>query len=334
MRCTCAVGMAVIGATWAGLAAGQPMPTGNPFVESDSITELRSFVTKINLLNGLGMTLSQLAKVRRILTEADDARQVALVAQKRYEAICVPEFERLRSIVWDGTPLASDVYERCKALDDGNRLLQNAYLRSLAPLEEKLRIVLTPAQRSLVDRHADCMVPAPNLQDPERIGQAGNGFAYVALLKEIRKLPEAEFQARKNEYSALLIQGVEGDFGLVGRKEMPALVKRCDDVVEEARKLPDVRFALRVGKMAEEMDPQIQDIRLKNLRVENDLDVVGGLGKVGRILLDVRLLPVVADRIKKLQAQTAQTGSSNLLKGPGPVAESCTKGRCAVGTLK
>jgi len=317
-----------------GPSSAQPMPQGNPFTESPGVTEMRSFVTRINLVNGLGLTVSQLAKFRRILVEADDIRQIAIESQKRFDAICMPEFERLKAVVWEGLPLSVDMYERCKALDDGNRILSNQYLISLQPLEKRLLEMLTPAQASLVARHADCMVPSPYLQDPERVGQAGNSFIYVALLKEVRKLSEAEFKQRESEFAGKLIKGVEGDFGLVGTVEGPALVKRCGEVVREARTLPDVSFAIKVGKLAEEMDPQVQDIRLKNLRVQNDLAIVGGLGKLGRCLLDVRLLPVVDQRIRKARSQVADNRTGHLLEASGPVAESCRGGRCAIGTLK
>jgi hypothetical protein len=315
-------------------AVAQPMPQSNPFVESASTTDMRSLVTRINLFNGMGMTMPQMNKYRRILIEADDIRQVAAETQKRFEAVCLPEFEKLKKIVWEGLTVPSDLYERCKALDDGNRLLSNGYLRALQPLEAKLEDLLTPAQIALVENHADCMVPAPHLQDPERVGQAGNSFAYVALLKEVRKLPEGEFKKKEPEYLKILLAGVEGDFGLVGGEQNDCLVKRCSEVLHEARSFSEIKFALKVGRLAEEMDPQMQDIRLKNLRVKNDLALVGGLGKLGRCLLDVQLLPVITDRIKKMQAQVAQGKPINLLEANGPVAETCKGGRCAIASLK
>lgn len=313
---------------------GSPDPCAgqsNPQIESRDVSLMREEIAKINLLNGLGLTSDQLQRLRRILVEADDVREVMSAEQKRFEARCIPAFEELRKVVWAGRPLPKELYERCKALDDGNRVLANRYLRHLQPLEEKLVRVLTPAQRAAVDEHAECMVPAPGVQDPEKIGQAGNGFAYRALLSDVRKMSPAAFLAKRPGIVKNLADAVENDFGLVGSDERGAFERRCREVLDEVRAMSAVRFALRQGDLARELDPQVQDIRLKNRRVAFDVSLVGGLGKLGRNLLDVRLLPVVEERIAAGPAAPA-TSPGSLIRTCAP-AETCSTRGCSVGKL-
>lgn len=305
----------------------------NPVLESPAISQIRGLITRINVLNGLGLTREQLLKLRSLLTEAEDVRQMMALDQAKFEARCGPAFEELRQCVWAGRTVSTELYDRCKMLDDGNRILQNRYLKLLQPLEAKLvSRVLTPAQVALVEGTSECMVPAPDLQDPEKIGQAGNRDAYSQLLKDIRKTPAAELPGRERELVATLVTGIENDFGLLGTQEGPRFERRCHEVIAEARALSAVSFSIRAGELAAEVDPQVQDIRLKNKRVAFDTALAGGLGKPGRYLLNGRLLPVVVDRCNAPTPEVPVHPLSSLKVGP--VAESCGPKGCAVATLR
>lgn len=248
---------------------------------------LRALST-LHLLRGLQLTRSQLRGLASLAAEANRLREGYRVDEGPALADLQQQAEQYRERLLAGEaadgledPLARRLYQaRSDAQARANR-----FEADLAALERRAEAVLNPEQRRVVFAFTRCVIAPAYLADPERVGQAASGSAYVALVREVRALSEEAWQGQRAARVASFLEGVEAEVGPLAAGRREELASRGLAVLEEARRLEPIAFRLRLGELAGFLDPEEQERR--HLRRARELDerLAGGAGAVADWLL-------------------------------------------------
>jgi hypothetical protein len=303
-----------------------PDPDGRFTVAADvdevnrKIAELKADINLLNLMNGLHLDREQLRAIgkaaracvpegTRARAEDNAPRLVALreayAALRRGEP--VPAAVRAK--------LQSDAEKRGWGyLAARRRELEETRAKGIESLVE----VLSPEQGEVIRTYAPCLVPPRNLRDPVRAGQANDTEALEALVDRLRTL---DLSGDPRAAADRVVKAIELHDGKLPAAERNARLALVVDVAREAQSLDDVGYAARRAELALRLRPidRMETLKERLLELEGEEKVIRE--KICAFLLDPRIVPLVEERIERLEKAT----TANV---PVPKAEGCKEGEC------
>ena len=298
-----------------------PDPEGRVTVAADvdevnrKIAELKADINLLNLMNGLHLDRGQLKAIgkaaRACVPEATDetprldALRDAYAALRRGEP--VPAAVRAK--------LQSDAEKRGWGyLAARRRELEEARAKGIGSIVE----TLSPEQGEVIRTYAPCLVPPRNLRDPVRAGQANDTEALEGLVDRLRTL---DLSGEPRAAADRVVKAIELHDGKLPAAERNARLALVVDVAREAQALDDVLYAARRAELALRLRPinRMETLKERLLEIEGADKVIQE--KICAFLLDPRIVPLVEERIERLDRATTA-------KVAVPKAEGCKEGEC------
>ena len=248
--------------------------------------ELRQQISALNLVNGLYLTQTQL---NGYITVLRDLKELQTDCQRRLDLLADEqrgEYARLYAEVVDNKGISQDVQKSANSIRERESGILDLYADGLIALEERVTGILTGNQLCIVDEFKPCLVPPKNLRDPGRVGQAkGDATAAVSMLERLRKTPPRKYDATRQRVLDEYFDKYERKIGLLSEEEKERETDRVIAAMEYARTLPAVDFEMKKEGLAQQLVVE-RPTRLKKHE----------LGKAGKNLLEVRLLPILETR--------------------------------------
>jgi len=277
MRTTCIACVLV----FAQIAAAQEIRK-DPTVEN-----VRQQISAINLVNALYLTPLQTKEYVRVLT---DLKDVQAAFQEKYSELSSEmkaEYSKLYDEVRSNKGLSKPVEKSAGDVHKRELDLKDEYAAKLLDIDSKLIDILTENQLCIADEFKPCLVPPKNLRDPSRVGQAkGDTYGAVSVLEQLRKVPPKRYALVREKALGAYLDKYEKKIEVLSDDRREAEYARVGKVLDNARALSAVDFELRKESLAREIliEPELK-------RKKNELS------KAGKILLDVRLLPILEQRL-------------------------------------
>ncbi len=144
-----------------------------------------------------------------------------------------------------------------------------AKVHGLAP---KVDALLTDAQKDVLGSFACCLIPPKNLSDPTRVGQADVTDRKIELLRNVRRVPEAAWAARKDALVDRLLDLVQARKAGITESQLVEYRQRLGGVFDETRKLSDTEFEMEKEDLCRRLDanppapPSAEDSRRRELK--------------------------------------------------------------------
>ena len=252
-----------------------------------TIETVRQQISALNLVNALYLTPSQTKEYVRILTNLKDS-QAAF--QEKFDELSTEmksEYTKLFDEVRTNKGLSKTVEKSAGDVHKRELDLKDEYAAKLLEFDTKLVDILTENQLCIADEFKPCLVPPKNLRDPARVGQAkGDTYGAVSVLEQLRKVPPKRYALAREKAIAGYLDKYEKRIEALTDDRRAAESTRVGKVFDNARELSAVEFELRKEALAKEILVEPEMKRKKN-----------ELSKAGKILLDVRLLPILEQRI-------------------------------------
>lgn len=201
----------------------------------------------LNLINGLNLSKDQMQKMSPLLEESrtmeSGLRKIKEERLARYNRILASLRERLMS--------HNDITEeQQKSLDEISLPID----RVVAANRDRMRIligkvkeILNENQRLLLCRYEPCMVPTPNVSDPERIGGVVDSQKFGLELERLRKLDQKAYEKAKKE---CLDEKTMRMKVFNTREQIGSVISQMEKAMDMARTLDDAEFQMRRDELA------------------------------------------------------------------------------------
>lgn len=258
-----------------------------------AVHDLRKEITLYNLINGLYLSQDQIAQMLAILRKVEGVRgeyeEKTISRARHMEEIlkgireCVARDEEI-----DGE-LAREFHSAKKGMEDVKEELHG----KMISYQDEIKGILKENQIALIEEFRPCIIPPRDTWDSARVGQAsGNTRMGEKLLTRIREMDERVYQRRKSLLIERHIERVERHRGVFSDDERAEEERRVADILARTRELSDVDFEAQKGNLARELrEPHEKAIQSRHHRRRGDLD------KVGTLLLDPKLIPILEMRL-------------------------------------
>ncbi len=192
---------------------------------------------------------------------------------------------------------------------------------SLARLEKVVEKVMTPGQRQVLADYRACLIPPKNLNNPVRVGQAGDNSHLERWLSHARKMPAEPLDQMIDE----LLDNEAHRFGELSSDALGERRSLLWKTVREATEQSDAEFEINRADLAQRIVPRN---RLGELGQRIDALALrkGRPGKIAQFILKPGFIEQLRYRGRQL-ASGVITEPTDL--AVGPQAPNCKKG-CAV----
>lgn len=258
---------------------------------NEKIRETKRDIQLLNLINGLYLSEEQMRALVPLI------RQAAMLTESYRETlkkVFLPEGEELLSSLkeelWT-TETGTASKETTKKVGKHQHEVKSfhqALLEDLLLLEEKAKGFLTENQLLIIEEYSPCLIPQKSLSNPVRVGQASSSSRFEKLLTRLYKAPDRIYEKRKEKILDRLIEHYEVHIGVLD-DEGEALRREYSELFEEARALAELDFEIKKKELSERMAQKGEKQKRRRRRYE--------LGKMGRLLLDERLIPILEARL-------------------------------------
>jgi hypothetical protein len=266
-------------------------------------SDLKREIDLLNLLNGLYLSDVQMRHLMVIAARAENDRRGA--ARKAEQLNSTLE----RMLKEAKAKLVNDEKAQYNCPPPEAQKVQAEISRISGELTEKLvmyqqfaKAVLTPNQREKVYNYQHCLIPVKDLKDPTRIGQADSGSKNEKLLENVKKMTDAQYRAQLPVMLDIHIHGIEYYTGKMSDEAAAKEKARVAEIMQKARSMDDLDFQFTKAKLAADVSSDYEEVksRLKELahRLQKLNTEKGQLGDIGRMLLDERVLPIYAKRLR------------------------------------
>ena len=263
------------------------------------VHDLRKEITLHNLINGLYLSQDQIVQMLDVLKKVEGIREEqkakAMSHARQMEGILKGIRETVARDEEIGEDLAREFHQAKKKGED----LREEFHGSMMPYQDEIKGILNENQLALLEEFKPCVIPPKDTWDSARVGQAsGDTRMGEKFLTRVRGMDEIAYQKRKSFIIERHIGRVERHVGVLSNEERAEEEGRVADIFEKARGLSDVDFEAQKGDLARELkEPHEKAMQSRHRRRRGDLD------KVGRFLLDPRLIPILEKRLTKLSAR-------------------------------
>lgn len=252
-----------------------------------AVEDFRQQISMVNLVNALYLTPPQTESILKVLHDLKDLQGEY---QQKVDDL-VPdlqrEYARLYQEIVDNRGISKSTEKSAGDIHKKELELREEYVSKLIELEGNIGKVLSENQLCIVDEFKPCLIPPKNLRDPARVGQAkGDTYGAVSVLEQIRKVPPRRYEVAKSRVIELYLDKYEKKIELLPPDKREAEAARVGKILDEARNLSSIDFEMKKESLAQEVLIEPEYKKKKN-----------ELGKVGRLLLDVRLFPILEKRL-------------------------------------
>ncbi len=257
-------------------------------IRKDPVVEnVRQQISALNLVNALYLTPAQTKEYARILTNLKDVQASFQEGFDNLTSEMKSEYTKLYDEVRTNKGLSRTVEKSAGDVHKRELDLRDEYAAKLFDFDSKLAEILTENQLCIADEFRPCLVPPKNLRDPARVGQArGDTYGAVSFLEQLRKVPPKRYTLAREKAIGAYLDKYEKRIEALSDDRRAAESSRAGKVFDIARELSAVEFELRKESLAREIlvEPELK-------RKKNELS------RAGKILLDVRLLPILEQRL-------------------------------------
>jgi hypothetical protein len=272
--------------------------------------DLKREIDLLNLLNGLYLSDVQMRHLMVIAARAEkDRRDTAAQAARMNEQLERVLADAKSKLVKDEKAKVSACPPEAGTVRGEMDKLRRDLDTKLLNYESYAKAVLTPNQREKVYNYQHCLIPVKNMKDPTRIGQADSGSKNEKLLEDAKKMSAPDFKAQLPVLLDKHIHGIEYYTGKMSDEAAAKEKQRVAEIMEKARAMNDLDFQFTKAKLASEVSSDYAEVkdrlkevqhRLNKLNTEKAPQAGGQIGDLGRMLLDERVLPIYAKRLKIL----------------------------------
>ena len=252
-----------------------------------AVENVRQQISALNLVNALYLTSAQTKELAKVLADLKDTQATFQAKFDELTSEMKSEYAKLYDEVRSNKGLSKSVEKSAGDVHKRELDLKDEYAAKLLEFDSKLVDILTENQLCIADEFQPCLVPPKNLRDPARVGQAkGDTYGAVSVLEQLRKVPPQRYALARGKAIEAYLDKYEKRIEVLSRDRREAESARVGRVLDNARALSAVEFELRKEPLAREIliEPVLK-------RKKNELS------KAGKILLDVRLLPILEQRL-------------------------------------
>jgi len=261
--------------------------TAQEIRKDPAVENVRQQISALNLVNALYLTSAQTKEFAKVLS---DLKDVQAAFQEKFDDLASEmksEYTKLYDEVRSNNGLSKAVEKSAGDVHKRELDLKDEYAAKLLEFDSKLVDILTENQLCIADEFQPCLVPPKNLRDPARVGQAkGDTYGAVSVLEQLRKVPPRRYALAREKAIDAYLDKYEKKIEVLSGDRRDAESARVGRVLDTARALSAVEFELRKETLAREILVEPVSKRKKN-----------ELSKAGKILLDVRLLPILEQRL-------------------------------------
>ncbi len=294
------------------------------------VRDLRADINILNLVNGLHLTPHQIVHLLRAAGEAKDLIEEAAPPPRMEKLLDreVRALERIRAAMLAGEEAPKEALRDL----DNLRARGHAPRRSFRDVSERIRALedgleaeLLPSQLEVVRTYKACLVPPKDLRDPVRVGQASDAGPMIRLLERVVRVPGEKWAREGAALVDRVVDEEQEHFGRYNEIETTERKAALRAAFEEARGMDEATFRMRKELLGERIQPEDR-LQAIHLELQDLAESRGEPGKVARILLDPRVVPILRKRLEMLR--TAARTPVNLESVQE--ADRCRDGRCAV----
>lgn len=201
----------------------------------------------LNLINGLHLSGGQMKRMMPLVEES------ALLEKELADA--------KRACFVDFNKALVKIRTRLESHNDITEELQEELDRASLPLEkleakrrDRMKIlsrqvldILNDNQKFILNSYEPCMVPTPNISEPERIGGVIGAQEFGEQLDFMRKMPPDTYLAARKKLIDDKVRQMKvfnADF------QIRSVVSQMEKAMDEARKMDDVEFQLNRDRLA------------------------------------------------------------------------------------
>ncbi len=263
------------------------------------VNDLRREINLINLVNGLYLSAEQMNQMLAILRKVEATRG-------EYQTKATSQVHKMEEILKE----LKEILGRNEEIDQGlirkfhhskkrGEDLKEELHSALMPYQDEMKRVLNGNQLALIEEFKPCIVPPHDVRNPARIGQAsGDTRMGERLLTRVRQMEESLYQRRKPRLIERYIERVERHVGIFSDEERAEEESRVADIFKRARELSDLDFDVQKSDLARELkEPHEKALQGRHRKRRGDLD------KMGRFLLDPKLIPILEKRLTQVAAR-------------------------------
>jgi hypothetical protein len=291
-----------------GLVAGEPLGKDLPpdlASRQEQIKDLFWQVSTINLLNGLRLTREQTQEVLALAQKAKAARTEPLVAGRGLYTRAMDEalasYRAFKDEAQKGEPPTGQISNRAVRAERRLKDALDAYYKQcgnlLRDLDAQLQRTLTPSQLEIIEGFKPCLIPPQDLRDPVRAGQAASQGP-VNMLAHLRRMPEREWQARREKVAEFHLNMVEKHhYKMLNEAERNAEKKRLLSLLDKARSMSDTDFELAKGELAASFRGEDKRETLMTELRDRQPHGAPRLSKASQFLLNEAIIDILRERL-------------------------------------
>jgi len=263
------------------------------------VHDLRKEITLHNLINGLYLSQDQMVQMLAVLRKVEGIREEHRAKAMSHAHQMEEILKGIRETVARDEEIGENLAREFHRAKERSEDLREEFRRSMMPYEDEIKRVLNENQLALIDEFKPCVIPPRDTWDSARVGQAsGDTRMGERFLTRVRQMDERAYQRRKPLIIERHIERVERHVGLFSDEERAEEERRVADILKRARELSDVDFEAQKGDLARDLkEPHEKAMRGRHRRRKGDLD------KLGRFLLDPKLIPILERRLTLVSAR-------------------------------
>jgi hypothetical protein len=263
------------------------------------VHDLRKEITLHNLINGLYLSQDQIVQMLAILKKVEGIREGHRAKVMSHARQMEEILTKIREIVARDEEIGEDLAREFHQAKKKGEDLRGQFHQSMIPYQDEIKGILNENQIALINDFKPCVIPPRDTGSSARIGQAsGDTRMGEKFLARVRQMDEKAYQERKSFIIGRHIERVERHVGVLSDEERAEEERRVADILGKARELSDVDFEAQKGDLARELKgPHEEKMQSRHRRHK------GALDKVGRFLLDPKLIPILEKHLTRMSAR-------------------------------
>lgn len=288
----------------------------------DKETPAMAFHDEIQLLNLLGslwLTQAQLTTMLPLAQEAAQGREVLRKRMDELQTLFMGPGQVLRNALARGDRVEDHMAGSIHQLKRQQEELQTSHEEFEKGLADRMIAVLDDNQKQRLLDYKPCLVPTPDLRDPDRIGSSSptGDDGPLKLLDKARKVPDARFEARREEMPKKLLEKVEKHYAGL---DLAAFRTRVEQVVTRARAMSALEYETSRENLAQELKPPEANRRHRDKETAE--------GRARHFLLRPCVPKLIQERLHLLTLHQPPQAQVDL--GHVQAQVNCKDGKCAL----
>ncbi|MDD5131863.1 MAG: hypothetical protein PHH44_04300 [bacterium] len=263
------------------LALAEEEPAG---AQTQLFLQQRAEIQILNLVNSLYLTTPQVqliferAKMARIMSRLYDIRSEELLQALN------PLLLKLKETLAAGQDVPAELKEAVNKAKQEFETVKENYEKHRLKLAADVKDCLDGGQLYIINTYQPCLVPPPG---PGRIGQAEKNEGAEKMLANVRALPLAKYERRRNDLAGKMIRQIRKKlpvgFVIDEAKETARIIAFFD----EARKMDEVSFNVHKEEL-------VAAFKSAYVVPQLPLDITV---KIDKFLLDEKIISLLKQRL-------------------------------------